>query len=74
MDAQEIEQMIMAGIPGARVTVTDTRGDGQHYSAIVECAQFAGLNRIQQHQMVYKALGNRVGNELHALQLVTRSA
>ena len=71
MDASEIEQMIRAAIPDAEVTITDLAGDGDHYSARVVSASFAGLDRVRQHQRVYAALGGRMGGELHALQLQT---
>ena len=45
--------------------------DGDHYLARVRSAAFAGKNRVQQHKMVYEALGGRMGGELHALQLQT---
>jgi stress-induced morphogen len=71
MAAADIEALIVQGIPDARVEITDLAGDGDHYSARVVSASFAGLPRIRQHQAVYAALGGRMGGELHALQLVT---
>ncbi len=71
MDAATIEQMIMEAIPDAVVKIEDLRGDGEHYAAYVSSASFAGKNRVQQHQMVYKALQNKMGGELHALALQT---
>ena len=69
--ADEIERLIKAAIPDAEVDITDLAGDGDHYSALVASRSFAGLSRIKQHQLVYAALGGRVGGELHALQLKT---
>lgn len=71
MAADEIETMIRAAIPDARVEITDLRGDGDHYSARVVAEAFRGLPRVKQHQMVYEALGGRMGGVLHALQLST---
>jgi len=71
MDAAEIERLIKEGLPDARVTIEDLRGDGDHYAAYVISAEFAGKSRVQQHQLVYKALQGRMGNELHALALQT---
>ena len=71
MDAAEIERLIREGIPDARVTIEDLRGDGDHYAALVVSAAFAGKNRVQQHQMVYQALSGKMGSELHALALQT---
>jgi stress-induced morphogen len=71
MAAGEIERLIREAIPDADVTITDLRGDGDHYAARVISATFAGLPRVRQHQRVYAALGSRMGGELHALQLTT---
>ena len=71
MDAAEIEQLIKDGIPDAKITIEDLRGDGDHYAAYVVSAAFEGKSRVQQHQMVYQALQGRMGAELHALALQT---
>lgn len=71
MSAQEIETMIRDGIPGAEVEITDLRGDGDHYAARVVAEIFRGMPRVKQHQLVYEALGGRMGGVLHALQLST---
>ncbi len=73
MEAAEIERLIKAGLPDAEVTIEDLRGDGDHYAAHVVSAEFEGKSRVQQHQLVYQALGGRMGNELHALQLQTKA-
>jgi stress-induced morphogen len=71
MSAIEIERMIKAAIPEAQVQISDLRGDGDHYAALVKAPSFKGKTRVQQHQMVYDALRGRMGNELHALALQT---
>jgi stress-induced morphogen len=71
MAADEIEALIREGIPGARVEITDLAGDGNHYAARVVSESFRGLPRVRQHQRVYEALGGRMGEALHALQLST---
>lgn len=71
MQAQTIADMIRSGIPGAEVTIQDLRGDGEHYSAHIISSAFKGLSRVQQHQMVYKALQGKMGGELHALAIQT---
>ncbi|MBL4666078.1 MAG: BolA family transcriptional regulator [Sneathiella sp.] len=71
MDASEIERLIMDGIPGAQVKITDLRGDGDHYAALVESSAFEGIPRVKQHQMVYEALKGKMGGDLHALALQT---
>ncbi len=71
MAADEIEALIITGIPDARVEITDLAGDGDHYAARVVAESFRGMPRIKQHQAVYAALGGRMGGVLHALQLTT---
>ena len=71
MNPAEIERLIKEGIPGAKVTIEDLQGDGDHYAAVVVAAAFKGKTRVQQHKMVYDALKGRMGNELHALALQT---
>jgi len=71
IDAETIERLIKEGLPGARVSIEDLRGDGDHYAATVIAPAFKGKSRVQQHQMVYQALKGRMGNELHALALQT---
>jgi stress-induced morphogen len=71
MTAQEIEALIRNGLPGAEITVEDLAGDGNHYRAHVVSPAFRGKSRVQQHQMVYQALGERMGGALHALALTT---
>jgi len=71
MVAGEIEALIRAALPDARVTVEDLAGDGDHYAATVVSEAFRGRSRVQQHQMIYAALRGRMGGELHALALQT---
>ena len=71
MSAPEIEALIKAALPDAEVTLEDLAGDGDHYMARVTSPAFAGKSRVQQHKMVYDALGGRMGGALHALQLTT---
>ena len=71
MDAHEIETLIKARFPHADVTIRDLAGDGDHYAAHVLATEFKGKSRVQQHQMVYDALGGRMGGVLHALALTT---
>ncbi len=71
MAADEIVELIRAGIPDAEVEITDLAGDGDHYAARVVSESFRGVPRPQQHRRVYDALGGRMGGVLHALQLTT---
>ena len=71
MDAREIARMIQESIPDAEVFIDDLKGDGDHYAARVVSSAFKGKSRVEQHQMVYKALRGRMGEQLHALALQT---
>jgi stress-induced morphogen len=71
MTAAEIEDLIRTDLPDAEVMVEDLAGDGNHYRAHVVSPAFRGKTRVQQHQMVYRALGGRMGGILHALALTT---
>ena len=71
MESGEIVRLIQESIPDADVRIDDLKGDGDHYAAHVLSASFRGKSRIQQHQMVYKALKGRMGDQLHALALKT---
>ena len=73
MTKDNIEELIIQSIPDAKVTIEDLRGDGDHYSAIVVSKSFDGKSMIQQHKMVYESLKGKMGNELHALELKTKS-
>ncbi len=71
MTPSELERLIRDAFPDAEVKIEDLAGDGNHYRATVVSAAFRGRTRLQQHQMVYRALGGRMGDELHALALRT---
>lgn len=71
MSGPEIEGMIKAALPDAKVEMTDLAGDGDHWAAKVTSAEFAGMSRVQQHKLVYNALDGKMGGVLHALQLTT---
>ena len=71
MEQVEIEKLIKAALPDAQVEIIDLAGDNNHFSAHVISAAFEGKSRIQQHKMVYDALGDKMGGILHALALKT---
>ena len=73
MEKKILEKMIKDSIPDANVIIEDLRGDGDHYSATVISKSFEGKTRIEQHKMVYESLQGKMGNELHALMLKTKS-
>ena len=77
MEARDIENLIRASFPAARITITDLAGDGNHWAAEVVDASFKGLNRVQQQRAVYASLKGRMdgaSGELHALALTTKAA
>lgn len=71
MPGHAIEAAIKAALPGAIVELTDLAGDDDHWAAKVTAPQFAGKSRVAQHKMVYAAFGDKMGGELHALQVTT---
>jgi len=71
MNADEIERLITEALPDARVIIVDLAGDGDHYAARISSEAFRGKSRVQQHQMVYRALKGEMGGALHALALET---
>ncbi|MHA1127837.1 MAG: BolA/IbaG family iron-sulfur metabolism protein [Alphaproteobacteria bacterium] len=76
MEAHQIEALIVKAFPGAKVEIQDLAGDGNHYAATVIAAEFKGVNRVKQHQMVYAALKGKMDGahgELHALALTTKA-
>ena len=68
---EEIKSLIKESIPDAQITIQDLAGDNNHYSATIKSKVFSGKSKIAQHQLVYKALKGKMGNELHALALNT---
>ena len=68
---EEITSLIKEAIPDAVISIEDTAGDENHYSATIKSKIFKGKSKIEQHKLVYKALKGKMGNELHALALNT---
>ena len=68
---EEIKSFIKSAIPDAEIAIEDLAGDDNHYSATIKSKVFSGKSKIEQHKLVYKALGEKMGNELHALALNT---
>jgi len=65
---ESVKSGIEAGLACEHVEVA---GDGQHFQALVVSAAFAGRSRVQRHQLVYAALGERMREEIHALSMQT---
>ena len=65
--------LILKAIPDATIEIKDLMGDNNHYSATIKSSVFDGMNKIDQHKLVYKSLQGKMGNELHALSIITES-
>jgi acid stress-induced BolA-like protein IbaG/YrbA len=65
---EQLQGYIQSGMQCDHVEV---RGDGHHFEAVIVSALFRGKNKVQQHQVVYKALGDRMREEIHALSMQT---
>ncbi len=68
---ESLKSLLENAFPEAEIRIEDVRGDGNHYAAYIEYSGFAGKSRVQQHQMVYQALGDAMRADLHALQIHT---
>jgi stress-induced morphogen len=71
---EQVKERIEHALPGARATVTDLTGGGDHLRAEVVYEGFAGLSRIQQHKLVYDVFGDEIGGPIHALSLKTTTS
>ena len=65
---EEIKNWIEQNLAESEVEIS---GDGRHFDAVIVYAGFAGKSRIQQHQMVYAALGDKMKDDIHALSMRT---
>ena len=68
MEPEDIKRMIAAAMPDAYVEVV---GDGEHFQAVVVSDRFEGKGLVEQHQMVYAALGDSMREKVHALSIKT---
>ncbi len=71
MTADDLRTRLLAAFPDARIEVEDMTGTSDHFEARIAAREFAGRSRIEQHQMVYRALGDAMKHEIHALALKT---
>ena len=71
LSTENIELLIKNKLPDAEIIVEDIRGDNNHYRATIKSSAFKGLTKIQQHKLVYSAIGKHMGTTLHALMLTT---
>ena len=69
LSSEQVRHYIMQGLACDFVEV---RGeDGQHFEALIVSREFVGKSMVQQHQLVYRALGERMRQEIHALSMRT---
>jgi acid stress-induced BolA-like protein IbaG/YrbA len=68
VEPDDIKRYIQERLPCEHIEVI---GDGQHFEALIVSEAFRGKSRVQQHQLVYKALGDRMREEIHALSMRT---
>ena len=67
-----LRDLLLAGLPGATVEVSDLTGTRDHFQAVIVAPQFRGKSRVEQHKLVYAVHGDRMKSEIHALALTTR--
>ena len=67
MNPEDVARLIRAGLPGAEVRVRSD--DNTHFAARIVAREFAGKRSLARHQLVYRALGERMGREIHALSI-----
>ena len=65
---EQVKSYIEQGLECELVRVN---GDGQHFEAVIVSPAFRGKSKVQQHQLVYRALGDRMREEIHALSMQT---
>lgn len=73
MTADMITQRIQEHMPDAKVRASDMTGGGDHWQVSIESSAFKGKSLVEQHQLVYKALGEWMKQEIHALALTTKA-
>jgi stress-induced morphogen len=71
---ESIKLRLLAAFPDAQIEITDLTGTRDHFQAVVVSRAFAGKTRVEQHKMVYAALGELMNGDIHALALSTRSS
>lgn len=69
LTSEQLKEYITQGLPCDYIEITGS--DGQHFEAVIVSPEFAGKSMVQQHQLVYQALGTRMRDEIHALSMRT---
>ena len=71
LEPEKVKELLFAGFPGADIELVDLTGTKDHYQARIVSTAFAGKSLIEQHQLVYRALGDAMAGPIHALALRT---
>jgi stress-induced morphogen len=71
LEPEKVKELLAAGFPGADIEIVDLTGTKDHYQARIVSAAFAGKSLVEQHQLVYRALGEAMAGPIHALALRT---
>ena len=73
MNAEILTTKLLESFTDAKVKSSDMTGGGDHWQVVIESSQFTGKSLVEQHQLVYKALGDWMKREIHALALTTKA-
>lgn len=73
MEAVNLKEILENAFPGAQISAQDLTGGGDHWNVNIVAKEFEGLSLVEQHQLVYKALGDLMKEEIHALALNTKA-
>jgi stress-induced morphogen len=72
MTAEILTNKLLETFPDAKIKVSDMTGGGDHWQVVIESTRFTGKSLVEQHQLVYMALGDWMKREIHALALTTK--
>jgi stress-induced morphogen len=69
LDPKEIEAILQAAFPGAQIRLSDMTGGGDHWQLEIKAKEFSGASLVEQHKMIYSALGDLMKEKIHALAI-----
>lgn len=72
IDHNTLEDILYKAFPDSELEIIDLVGDANHYKVTIASARFNDLSLKEQHKLVYGALGDIMGGELHAMSLITK--
>lgn len=72
MEIEKVTALLRRKFAADEIEILDTMDNGDYYSITITSASFAGVSKVKQHQMVYKALGEVVGNAIHSVTVNTK--